>query len=182
MRVLVKAGANFHTFSPATSLDDSPMNIPSAAPPAPAVVELAGLRRRLACMLYEAMLLVGVLAFAWLLPWALILWGLDARSPPAWLGWLELLHAFAVTGAYFVWYWHRHGQTLAMQTWRLKVVAAANGRNISAGRACLRYALAWPSLLCFGIGIIWALFDLDDLFLHDRLAKTRVVLLPPLEH
>lgn len=150
-------------------------------PAAPVVAELAGLRRRLASMLYESFLLLGVLSAAFILPWMLALWLLEARNPPPWLGWLELLHIFAIAGGYFIWHWHRHGQTLAMRTWRLKVVAAGDGRNPSWQRACLRYALSWPSILLCGAGIVWALFDLDKLFLHDRLAKTRVVLLPPIQ-
>lgn len=161
------------------SRNDSPENALPDAPPTPVGVELAGLRRRLASMLYESLLLLGVLSVAFILPWMLALWLLAVRDPPVWLGWLELLHVFAVPGGYFVWYWHHHGQTLAMQTWRLKVVAADDGRNPSWRRACLRYALSWPSVLCLGAGIAWAFFDPDRLFLHDRLAKTRVVLLPP---
>ncbi|MDR2093614.1 MAG: RDD family protein [Azoarcus sp.] len=151
----------------------------SAPPAAPLVVELAGLRRRLAGMLYEALLLVGILAAACLLPWMIAFWLLDVHNPPQWLGWLGWLYIFALLGIYFIGYWHRHGQTLAMQTWRLKVVAAADGRNPSLRRACLRYVLSWLSLLLCGAGIVWAIFDLDKLFLHDRLAGTRVVLLPP---
>ncbi|MDR1462380.1 MAG: RDD family protein [Azoarcus sp.] len=153
----------------------------SAATDAPVCAELAGLRRRMASMLYESLLLLGVLSAAFVLPWMLALWLLDVRNPPPWLGWLELLHILAISGGYFVWYWHRHGQTLAMQTWRLKVVAAADGRNPSWQRAALRYMLSWPSVLLCGIGIVWALLDRDRLFLHDRLAKTRIVLLPPVK-
>jgi uncharacterized RDD family membrane protein YckC len=142
------------------------------------VVELAGLRRRLATLIYDAMLLVGVLAFAWLLPWAIILWALDMKESPVWVGVAESLHIFIVFGAYFIWYWHRHGQTLAMQTWRLKVVAVADGRNLSLRRACLRYVLAWPSVALCGVGLLWGVFDPERQFLHDRLAGTRVVVLP----
>jgi uncharacterized RDD family membrane protein YckC len=157
-------------------------DFPKDASPAPPVaVELAGLRRRLASLSYESLLLLGVLAAAFILPWTLVFWLLEMRNPPSWLGGLELLHIFILSGGYFVWFWHRRGQTLAMQTWRLKVVSASDGRNLSWRRACLRYALAWPSTLLCGAGILWALFDPGKLFLHDRLAKTRVVLLPRVE-
>lgn len=139
------------------------------------VVELAGLRRRLAAMLYESMLLLGVLALTFLVPY-LILGLAFGIAPPGWLAWL---HIFAVLGVYFVWYWRRHGQTLSMQTWRLKIVNAADGRSASLGRSWLRYALAWPSVLLFGLGLLWALVDRDRQFLHDRLAGTCIVLLPP---
>lgn len=128
-------------------------------------------------MLYEVLLLFGVLTIGFLLPWMLLSLQLEMKNPPAWVGWLELLHVFVLSGAYFVYCWHPHGQTLAMRTWHLRVVTAEGGA-ISWGRAGLRYALAWFSVLCFGIGILWAFFDLDKLFLHDRLAGTRVVRLP----
>jgi uncharacterized RDD family membrane protein YckC len=138
------------------------------------IAELAGLRRRLASMLYESMLLLGVLALTFLVPY-LILGQVADFVPPGWLLWL---HVFAVLGVYFVWYWRRGGQTLAMQTWRLKIVAGADGRLASVGRCGLRYALAWPSVLLGGVGLAWALVDRDRQFLHDRLAGTCIVLLP----
>ena len=145
----------------------------TAAAPRTAV-ELAGLRRRLASMLYESLLLLGGLALTFLVPYLLL--GMVAGvAPPGSVAWL---HIFVVLGCYFVWYWRRHGQTLAMQTWRLKLVDGADGRMVSTGRCWLRYALAWPSVLLFGAGLLWALLDRDRQFLHDRLAGTCVVLLP----
>lgn len=146
----------------------------AAAAALPTVVELAGVRRRLASMLYESMLLLGVLALTFMVPYLLLGLGFEF-TPPGWLAWL---HVFLVLGFYFVWYWHRHGQTLAMQTWRLKLVNADDGRNPDSARSWLRYALSWPSLLLGGVGLLWALVDGDRQFLHDRLAGTRVVLLP----
>lgn len=147
---------------------------PAAAGVERPVAELAGLRRRLAAMLYESMLLLGVLALTFLVPY-LVLGAVANYTPPGSVLWL---HVFAVLGGYFVWYWRRGGQTLAMQTWRLKIVDAASGRVAGLGRCWLRYALAWPSLLLGGIGLLWALIDRDRQFLHDRMAGTCIVLLP----
>ena len=140
----------------------------------PTVVELAGFRRRLASLLYESLLTLGILAPAFMIPYVLLGMFADIAAP----GWILWLHLFVVLGAYFVWYWTRHGSTLAMQSWRLKLVAAETGERLAAGRALLRYALAWPSVLCFGGGLLWALFDADRQFLHDRLAGSRIVLMP----
>lgn len=139
------------------------------------VVEIAGLRRRLASMLYEVLLLLGVLGLFYMLP--NVLMGMAWNLIPGPL--LQLLWVFLVCGAYFVYYWHRHGSTLAMQTWRLKVVDARDGRLPGLWRAALRYAVAWPSLYFLGVGILWAILDRDRQFLHDRLAGTCVVLMPP---
>ncbi|NMG75251.1 RDD family protein [Aromatoleum diolicum] len=137
------------------------------------VVELAGLRRRLASLLYESLLLLGVLALTFMVPYLLL--GYFFNIAPA--GSVAWLHLYVVLGGYFVWYWRGRGQTLAMQTWRLRLVTA-DGHAPSLTSCFLRYTLAWPSVLCFGVGLLWALVDRDRQFLHDRLAGTRIVLLP----
>ena len=142
-------------------------------------------------MIYEAMLLFAVLFVADYLfdtltqsRHALVLRG--ARQ--AWL--------FVVLGVYFVWFWRHGGQTLAMKTWRIRLVATS-GQAPGLGRATLRYLLLWvvvlPVLgLAFALGLergaavsmlagalllppFYALFDRDRQFLHDRLAGTRLV-------
>lgn len=122
-------------------------------------------------MLYESLLLLGVLAATFMLPHIVLGMVFDVRLP----GSMLWLHVFLVFGAYFIWYWRHGGQTLAMQTWKLKLVMA-DGSPPPLSRLLLRYALAWPSVLPGGIGLLWALFDRDRQFLHDRLAGTRIVL------
>lgn len=146
----------------------------SAASEGRLVVELAGFRRRLASLTYEGLLLMGVLALTFLVPYLVLGVVMQVALP----GWVLWLHVFLVLGGYFVWYWTRHGQTLAMQTWRLKLVNADDGRPPSARLGWLRYLVCWPSVLLFGFGLAWALIDRDRQFLHDRLVGTRVVLLP----
>jgi uncharacterized RDD family membrane protein YckC len=135
--------------------------------------QAATLRRRLASLLYEALLLLGVLALTFMVPYLIlgVAWGVQVPGAVLWL------HIFLVLGAYFGWYWLHGGQTLAMQTWRIRVVDAVSGAPLTRGQAALRYALTWPSVLFFGAGLIWALLDRDRQFLHDRLARTRVVFL-----
>ncbi|HEY3299533.1 MAG TPA: RDD family protein [Methylophilaceae bacterium] len=120
-------------------------------------------------MLYESILLLAVLSLATLL--FIWLFGDATHAPKRYL-----LQAFlwAVMGAYFVWCWVKSGQTLAMQTWRIRVVNYI-GQPISMHQACKRYLLA---TLFFGPTFLWALFDREGLFLHDRLTGTRLILLP----
>ena len=142
-------------------------------------------------MLYESLLLFGVVFIAdWLLDTltqsrhALVL----RHTRQAWL--------FFVIGAYFVFFWCRSGQTLAMKTWHLRICAPGHAR-LPIGRAILRYCLAWlwflpamaidaafglhgwPSIAVILLGmcgwIATARFDAQRQFLHDRLAGTRIV-------
>ena len=140
--------------------------------PDPAIpeVELPGLRRRIASMAYESLLLLGVLSISFMLPHLAIGMAFDTVLP----GWALIGHVFLVLGAYFLWYWHHGGQTLAMQTWKIRL-STPSGAQPSLSRLTLRDVLAGPCVLYLGAGLFWALFDRDRQFLHDRLAGTRMV-------
>ncbi len=137
---------------------------------APYPDSVPGLRRRLASMAYESLLLLGVLSATFMLPNLVLGMAFDMLLP----GWALLVHVFLVLGAYFVWYWWHGGQTLAMQTWKIRLTTSS-GAPPSLARLALRYVLAWPSIIYLGAGLLWALFDRDRQFLHDRLAGTRLV-------
>ena len=129
----------------------------------------AGLPRRLAAMGYEAVLLFAVAFFAaWLFFFAS--GGRDATA--GWPRYLLQLFIGLVFASYFLWSWLRGGQTLAMKTWHMRLV------GVTPGKALLRFLLA-VVLVPTGISIVWALFDRDRQFLHDRLAGTRLVLVKP---
>lgn len=148
------------------------------------------LYRRMACWLYEGVLLFGVVFIAGYLFSTLT----QTRNA------LDNRHAlqafvFIVLGIYFGWFWAR-GYTLAMKTWHIRVVDI-RGQNISQSRALLRYLLCWiwflPPLAVTGyfhlpageiavitIGwvIVWAMlsrFNRGQQFIHDLMAGTRLV-------
>ena len=128
-----------------------------------------GIARRLASMAYELMLLLAVLLFLLVLPqWAFATFAQHAPSPA-----IVRAHFFLTLLLYFGWCWTHGGQTLAMKTWRLQLCDASGG-PVRWGQVLLRYTLCYPSLLLGGIGILWALFDRDRQFLHDRIAGTRI--------
>jgi uncharacterized RDD family membrane protein YckC len=116
-------------------------------------------------MLYEAILLFAVAFFAaWLFFFA-------SGARDATFGSLRYtLQLFIATvfAAYFLWCWLRGGQTLAMKAWQIRLI------DVSPTSALLRLVLA-AILVPTGISLMWALFDRDRQFLHDRLAGTRLV-------
>ncbi len=128
--------------------------------------------RLAACMLYDG-LVVLALSFALALGFILLFGdashGLKRYALQLFL-WLGI-------GLYFVWCWRKSGQTLAMQTWQLKL-SDGQTKLLNWPQALIRYALASLSLAAFGLGFVWAVFDRDGLFLHDRLLNSRITFVP----
>jgi uncharacterized RDD family membrane protein YckC len=140
-------------------------------PPA-APGEHAGLARRFLSLIYETLLLSAV-ALAGMVPFVLATQSLDPPFRRA----LAQIYLVVLIGAYFIWHWTRSGQTLAMKTWRIRLVTREGGR-LDVARALVRYALTFVSVAPAGAGFLWALIDRDRQFLHDRLAGTRIIAVP----
>jgi uncharacterized RDD family membrane protein YckC len=132
------------------------------------VLRLASLRLRLVSLVYEGILLIAVLSVSSYLFLSL---ARDAQSGLPRV--IFQVYLLSVCGAYFVFCWARTGQTLPTKTWRMRIVTEEGG-PLSAGRAFKRYLLAIPGMLS-GISLLWAPFDRERQFLHDRLAGTRIV-------
>jgi uncharacterized RDD family membrane protein YckC len=128
-----------------------------------------GIGRRLFSMAYEALLVFAVAFLA-----GIAFHGARVERFTGDTRLIFQIYLFTVLGIYFVACWTRGGRTLAMQTWKMRIVGH-DGASIGVGRAALRYALAWVSLASLGAGFLWACVDRDRQFLHDRLSGTRIV-------
>lgn len=125
--------------------------------------------RRLASAIYDLLLITALVLVATFPFLALV-----GDATHGWKRHALQAYVLVVAGAYFVGFWTRGGQTLAMKTWRVRLVRA-DGGVLNRGRAVHRYLLSILSLLAVGLGFLWALVDRDRQFLHDRLAGTALV-------
>jgi uncharacterized RDD family membrane protein YckC len=127
--------------------------------------------RRVSCNLYEQLVLLGVIALTFLLPnlGLGILFGVSLPS------WLTFLYLYTVLGIYFVWYWTKSGQTLAMQTWRIRMIDQ-HGFPLNRGQATRRYVYGsfWV-IPC--IGLQWA-FHLEKWQIIEMLFAVALFLWP----
>jgi len=128
-----------------------------------------GVAPRLLSLAYEILVVSAIALVA-----GLVFYGVANGSLSGSVRHLFQVYLFLVLGAYFVACWSRGGRTLPMQTWKIRVVRD-DGVSIGIGRAMLRYVLAWLSLMPLGAGFLWAFFDREGQFLHDRLAGTRMI-------
>jgi uncharacterized RDD family membrane protein YckC len=150
------------------------------------------LRRRLAAFVYEGVLLFGVVVIAGLLYAALTQ---QRHALQGQTGLQAVL--FIVIGLYFIVFWTRGGQTVAMRAWQVRLVAA-DGQPVRAWRALARYLASWlwflPALLAARVAGLQSAFEVFGLltvgaiayallafahpqrqFWHDALCGTRLV-------
>lgn len=150
------------------------------------------LTRRLACLVYEGVLLFGVLMLT------ALLFSTITQQRHALVG-RHALQAFVfiILGIYFTWFWSHGGQTVAMKAWHIRLVDA-DGRPVTQPRALLRYVLSWlwflPSLVTLylsgfrspamalgvtAVGVVGyatlALRHPQRQFWHDAVSRTRLV-------
>ncbi|MDP1646303.1 MAG: RDD family protein [Thiobacillus sp.] len=127
---------------------------------------------RIAAMIYESLLVTAVVFVA-----SFIIIPVIGEMHAPWQRHLFQAYILGVLFAYFSAFWLRSGQTLAMKTWRIRLVNA-DGGPLTFKQALLRFFLALLGLLLAGAGFWWALFDRDRQFLHDRIVGTRLVRVP----
>jgi len=118
-------------------------------------------------MLYEGILLFAV---AFLGTW-LFQFAAGTLAIEGWRRHVLQIFLFALFAIYFIWCWLRGGQTLAMKTWRIRVVSREGHGRLRPRQALLRYLFAW----LLPVSMFWALVDRDRQFLHDRLAGSLLV-------
>jgi uncharacterized RDD family membrane protein YckC len=111
------------------------MSVPDAA--SPTDVGTPSLGRRLASFFYEGVLLFGVLMVA-----DYLFASLTQQRHALYLREVGMAFLFVILGIYFVWFWARSGQTLAMKTWHIRVVTR-DGAKLTQSHALARYLAAW---------------------------------------
>jgi uncharacterized RDD family membrane protein YckC len=133
--------------------------------------------RRIGALLYDSLLLLGVLMLAVLivvLPYGLLT-GASPSDDPLHRFFMQV-YLLIVVGGFYVYFWTHGGQTLGMRAWRFRVIRE-DGQDLKLVDALRRFAWAIPSLLLLGIGLLWALIDREGRAWHDRRSGTRLVML-----
>lgn len=151
-----------------------------------------GVLRRMASFIYEGILLFGVVMMAGYLFSSLT----QQRHALQGMHGLQAF-VFVVLGIYFVWFWSKSGQTVAMKTWHVRLVDRS-GQPVTQARALARYLVSWvwflPALglaeltgtrtgsglwgwLVGGVALVAlaARCSPDRQFVHDLICGTRLV-------
>jgi uncharacterized RDD family membrane protein YckC len=165
-----------------------------SVPAGSAEVMAPSLRRRMAAFVYEGLLLFGI----GLIPGAIgaLFVALTGHRHPLQSDTALRAITLLIYAVYFVWFWSARGQTLAMQTWRIRVVTD-EGRPLTQARALARFVAScawfvpatmlasinhwtrWQGLTAVAVGIVayalLALLHPQRQFWHDVLCRTRLI-------
>jgi len=163
-------------------VSDEQENSGTANPQASDDYPRAGLWRRLAALLYDGFL---VTAIWFLLGYIMqLIFGTEGNQlvdgqvqTNALQSNILFLLMLTSAAGFYVWFWTRSGQTLGMIAWRLRTQSLDNSL-LTPVQGLLRWALAWPSFVFFGLGYFWLYVDPNGDALHDRWSRSKVVVLP----
>ena len=157
-------------------------------------MQVPGILPRLLALVYETVLVAALLMVA-----GFVFQPVHGVLPASLARGMQSLFLLLVLALYFGWCWLRSGQTLALKTWRMRLVAP-DGRPVDLRAAALRFVLGLLLYLPLLATIVWwfyqrqqaspyvvlmlvlwlvnwgwALIDGDRQLLLDRLAGTRLI-------
>ena len=140
------------------------------------------LLRRFAAMVYDSLLIMAISIL-----YGAVMAGINVaiKGVPAtgeritwgifgvvvFVGWMVTI------GVFFCYFWHKSGQTLGMKTWRIKIVNHNTLDCPSYAQCINRLLCALVSLCFFGIGYLLMYTNTEHQTLHDKISKTRTLLL-----
>jgi uncharacterized RDD family membrane protein YckC len=128
----------------------------------------AGLGRRLLAIIYDAVIVLGLLILA-----TAVVMPFSATQPVAMQDPLFTAWLFCVWFFYLCWCW-RKGMTLGMRAWKLRLVTAT-GEPLPVLRCVLRFIISLAGLAALGAGYLWSLADSRRRCWHDMAAGTQLV-------
>lgn len=132
-------------------------------------LESCSFLRRMGSILYDSLLLFSVLLFA-TIPALIVASGETIDQDNR----LFQLYLLLISVMYFLIPWKIRGQTLGMQSWKIKLVQET-GEKITWGQALKRIMFSLISWLPAGLGFIWSIFDRKKRAWHDYLSSTRLI-------
>lgn len=141
--------------------------------------QVPSLLRRLVALLYDSVLLLGLVMLAILVlivPYDLLAARPYPHADPLYRTLLQA-YLLAVIGGFYLYFWTHGGQTLGMRSWRFRILRD-DGTPLGLADALRRLAWAALSLAPVGLGLWWCLRDPEGLAWYDRRSGTRPVMLP----
>lgn len=110
------------------------------------------------------------------IPPLMLIYGAEYWTKTGILGGMwDVLISYVLPAIAVIVFWLYKSATPGKMICGIKVVSLSGTERLSVGRAIGRYVAYYPSIMVFGLGILWVAFDKRKQGWHDKLANTAVV-------
>jgi uncharacterized RDD family membrane protein YckC len=130
------------------------------------------LPRRLGAMIYDALIVTGLLFIA-----AAMASAVGSGEHQAFRDPVFTLFLIFVWFMYFALFWKYGGMTVGMRAWRVKIIPDS-GDELSWRFCLVRFCFAFISVLALGIGMLWTIFERENRSWHDLASHSGLFVFP----
>lgn len=135
----------------------------------------APIHRILGSAFYDGLISLGILMIAGAIAVGFnkLITGQDALDANL----IYQLYLVASVVSYFVFFWHKSGQTVGMKAWRIKLVSEKS-HSMSRMALVKRFLVAIPAYAFLLIGVLWQYLGSDNKMWHDTASQTYLIHIP----
>ena len=154
------------------------MNPPNDNPNSQNIAKLVyvGFWKRVLATLIDTLLLLAIILPSLFLIYGESYWNyLGGTSESFFAGPADFIFNWVIPAVIVIALWRRFSATPGKMAVRAKIVDSRTGLPPSLGQCIGRYLAYFPSILIFGLGILWVAFDSRKQGWHDKLAGTVVI-------
>jgi len=137
-------------------------------------IDRPGFIVRLMVVVYDLLLLAGVLFASYAIIFALFLTLPDAINKLYIIKLFKFSLLIVLAFLFYAWFWVNGGQTLGMKAWHLYLVND-DGKFLDWNKCAIRFLVAALSWAACGLGFIWIMFNRKKLAWHDIASKSQIV-------
>ena len=130
------------------------------------------LPRRLGAMMYDSLIVTGLLFIAAATSSALGSGEHQALRDP-----MFTLFLIFVWFMYFALFWKYGGMTVGMRAWRVKIIPDKSD-ELSWLSCLVRFCFAFISVFALGVGMLWTIFERENRSWHDLASQSGLFVFP----
>jgi uncharacterized RDD family membrane protein YckC len=138
----------------------------------------ASLFRRLASIFYDTLIILALYVLVGFVIVSIYNITHENNFPGAFPLSISLSIFFSLSVLFYTYFWRSGGQTLGMRAWRIKIINSDTDKPITLTQCLLRCASAFFSIISFGLGYMWLLWDKQEKTWHDHASFTRIIHIP----
>ena len=135
-------------------------------------MKAAGFFRRICSLLYDTLIITGIIFSSTLL---LVWLNKGPIMPGSILSFFQFLVILLTGPIFYCYFWVRNkGQSIGMQAWKIRLVNL-DEEGVSLKQSFLRCIFSTADFVVIGLGYISILFDQNNRSTSDKLSSTKIV-------